>query len=174
MSEREAAREVLRELLHEAMTGGNGDHADPAGSVPAVPPPPVAAVLRPSTWARPPADGDVVGGGADGVTEPVTLDSDEDLQRFVGGLLARFEDPRERSAIRAGRLRFALRRSGAGGAPALPPAGTVRVDRGAVTERKVEEAAKAGARLVLGPGAVLTPLAREKARARGIEIERER
>jgi hypothetical protein len=27
---------------------------------------------------------------------------------------------------------------------------------------------------VLGPGAVLTPLAREKARAKGIEIERER
>ena len=49
----------------------------------------------------------------------------------------------------------------------------VRIDRGAVTERKVEEAAKAGARLVLGPGAVLTPLAREKARAKGIEIERE-
>jgi hypothetical protein len=42
-----------------------------------------------------------------------------------------------------------------------------------VTERKVEEAAKAGARLVLGPGAVLTPLARDKARAKGIEIERE-
>ena len=34
-------------------------------------------------------------------------------------------------------------------------------------------AAKAGGRLVLGPRAVLTPLAREKARALGIEIERE-
>ena len=52
--------------------------------------------------------------------------------------------------------------------------GVVRVARGAVTERTVEKAAKAGARLVLGRGAVLTPLAREKARARGIEIERER
>ena len=47
------------------------------------------------------------------------------------------------------------------------------MDRGAVTERKVDEAAKAGARLVLGPGAVLTPLARDKARAKGIKIERE-
>ena len=43
-----------------------------------------------------------------------------------------------------------------------------------MTERTVKEAAKAGARLVLGPGAVLTPLAREKARALGVEIERER
>ena len=57
---------------------------------------------------------------------------------------------------------------------AVSAPGVVRVERGAVTERKVEAAAKAGGRLVLGPGAVLTPLAREKARARGIQIERER
>ena len=63
-------------------------------------------------------------------------------------LLARFENPHEREATRAGRLRFTL--AGRGGAAA----GIVRVARGAVTERKVEEAAKAGARLVLGPGAV--------------------
>jgi hypothetical protein len=42
-----------------------------------------------------------------------------------------------------------------------------------VTERKVQEAAKAGGRIVLGRGAVLTPLAREKARALGVQIERE-
>ena len=50
----------------------------------------------------------------------------------------------------------------------------MRIERGAVTERTVKDAAAAGARLVLAPGAVLTPLAREKARALGIEIERER
>jgi hypothetical protein len=50
----------------------------------------------------------------------------------------------------------------------------VRVERGAVTERKVEEAARNGGRLVIGPRAILTPLAREKARTRGIQIERER
>jgi hypothetical protein len=177
MSERDDAREILRELLHEALAGRNGHHAEPAAGVPAVPAPPVAAVLRPSTWSRPPADGELVGGGPDGGTEVVSLDSDDDLQRFVGALLTRFENPRERSAIRAGKVRFVLRRSNGAGrpaGPAGPAAGTVRVDRGAVTERKVEEAAKAGARLVLGPRAVLTPLAREKARARGIEIERER
>jgi hypothetical protein len=70
--------------------------------------------------------------------------------------------------IRAGRLRFTLGRA-AGSSP-----GVVRVAHGAVTERKVKQAADAGARLVLGPGAVLTPLAREKARALGIDIERER
>src|ERR671922_128651 len=59
-------------------------------------------------------------------------------------------------------------------APGAAPAGAIHVARGAVTERKVDEAARTGARLVLGPRAVLTPLAREKARAKGIAIERER
>jgi len=50
----------------------------------------------------------------------------------------------------------------------------MRVERGAVTERTVKEAAAAGAGLVLAPRAVLTPLARERARELGVEIERER
>jgi hypothetical protein len=52
-----------------------------------------------------------------------------------------------------------------------PPAR--RVERGAVTERVVRDAARAGERLVLGPGAVLTPLARDRARTSGVEISRE-
>ncbi len=164
MSEREAAREMLRELLQEALAGPDGA----GGAVPQVPAPPVAAVLRPSTWTAPPAGGEVIGGDA-GV-ERVKLDSDDDLDRFVRGLLTRFENPGDREAIRAGRLRFTLGRAGEGGSSG----GAVRVERGAVTERKVEEAAKAGGRLVLGPGAVLTPLARDKARAKGIKIEREK
>ena len=172
MSEREAARELIRELLAEALAAPNGNgvpaahgaSGPPDGAAPAVyPPPPVAAVHRPSTWAAPAA-------------EPVAMRSDEDLERFVLALLARFEDAAQREAIRSGRVRFTL----GGGAPAPAPAGApaaggaVHVARGAVTERKVAEAAKAGARLVLGPGAVVTPLAREKARALGIELERER
>ena len=52
-----------------------------------------------------------------------------------------------------------------------PP--TRRVERGAVTEKVVRDAARAGQRLVLGPGAVLTPLARDRARASGVEISKE-
>jgi len=156
MSERESARDILRDLLQEALAGGNGN-----GVVPQIPPPPVAAVHRPSTWS--PAPGE----GAAGV-EHVRLESDADLDRFVRALLVRFESPQEREAVRAGRLRFTL------GSSEGPTAGAVRVERGAVTERKVEQAANAGGRLVLGPRAVLTPLAREKARAKGIEIEQER
>jgi hypothetical protein len=165
MSGREDAREILRELLHEALAGANG-----SGPAPTVPPPPVAAVHRPSTWSAPPVGGEVIGAGGDAATEWVTIDSDADLERFVHALLARLE--RDGEAIRTGRLRFALRRAGAG-APS-GSAGTILIERGAVTERTVEKAAKAGARLVLGAKAVPTPLAREKARALGIEIERER
>jgi hypothetical protein len=165
MSEHDA-REILRELLQEALAGPNGN-----GVTPQVPAPPVAAVLRPSTWTAPPAGGELIGGAAAPApaagAEFVALESDADLDRFVRALLARCENPQEREAIRSGRLRFTLSRGGA-------TAGVVRVERGAVTERKVGEAAKAGARLVLGPRAVLTPLAREKARAKGIDIERER
>jgi hypothetical protein len=54
------------------------------------------------------------------------------------------------------------------------PAAVQRVEKGAVTERMVAAAAKAGAALVLGPRAVLTPLARDKARALGVPVQKER
>jgi hypothetical protein len=144
------ARDILRELLAEALAGTNGN-----GVTPQVPPPPVAAVHRPATWEAP----------AGGV-ERVSLAGDDDLNRFVRDILTRAD----REAILAGRVRFTL--AGAEGSRA-EGTGPTRIDRGAVTERTVAAAAKAGGRLVLGPRAVLTPLAREKARALGIEIERE-
>jgi len=49
-----------------------------------------------------------------------------------------------------------------------------RIEKGAVTERAVIAAARAGEQLVLGPRAVLTPLARDKARALGVPVEKER
>ena len=52
--------------------------------------------------------------------------------------------------------------------------GVRRVEKGAVTERAVIAAARAGERLVLGPKAVLTPLGRDKARALGVTVEKER
>ena len=55
-----------------------------------------------------------------------------------------------------------------------PPVPVRRIERGAVTERVVRDAARAGERLVLGRGAVLTPLARDRARSSGVEIEKER
>ena len=136
------------------------------------------------------------------VSETVNLSTDEDLAAFVARLLDL--DPEAREDLRAGRKRFRLAvlshpqtpqapsvtqtasvpaasggsgTHGANGLTALngsagPPAR--RIERGAVTEKVVRDAARTGERLVLGPRAVLTPLARDRARASGVEISRER
>lgn len=102
--------------------------------------------------------------------EVVSIRTDTDLGNFVLHLLHLFENPKHRDALRAGRLRFRLAAPPAGG-PAQP---SHRIEKGAVTEAMVAASARAGARLVLGRRAVLTPLARDRARATGVEIVKER
>ena len=117
------------------------------------------------------------------VTETVNLSTDEDLAVFVKRLLDL--DPGQREELRSGRKRFRLASpqarsvpAGAGpssGAERAGPSAPVRhIERGAVTEAVIAAAARAGERLVLGRGAVLTPLARDRARASGVQIEKER
>jgi hypothetical protein len=124
------------------------------------------------------------------VTETVNLSTDEDLGAFVKRLLEL--DPHEREELRSGRKRFRLAAPQTPLAPSIPtvpsvPAAAVheaeraggttpvrRIERGAVTESMINQAARAGERLVLGRGAVLTPLARDRARASGVPIEKER
>jgi hypothetical protein len=90
----------------------------------------------------------------------------------VHRLLQRFEDPQERAAIRSGALRFSLRQAGA---TQIASTGSERrIDHGAVTERLVREAKAAGSSIVIGPKAVLTPLARDVARALGVTIQKEK
>ncbi|KWX01192.1 hypothetical protein TH66_02415 [Carbonactinospora thermoautotrophica] len=112
--------------------------------------------------------------------EPVTIADDADLHAFVLRLLELYEDPARREAVRTGRLRFRLTGPAPTQAeptqeePAAPRLPAVRrVERGAVTESTVVAAAKEGARLVLGRRAVITPLARERARALRVPIEKE-
>lgn len=101
--------------------------------------------------------------------QPVRLATDQELHEFVLHVLALADNPKRRRDLLAGRFRFTL-------APAAATASAAehRVEKGAVTERAVQAAASAGARLVLGPRAVLTPLARDRARALGVPIEKER
>jgi hypothetical protein len=102
--------------------------------------------------------------------EAVELRSDADLDGFVRRLAGLCADPGRRAALQQGRHGFRL----SAAAEPSPAAGdVVRVDRGAVTERTVSRAAAQGARLVLGKGAVLTPLARDKARTLGVAVEKE-
>jgi hypothetical protein len=164
----EAIRALVREVLAELVPGNPGrDAGGPAR--------PVSAHLG-SPQGTAAGSGPVQGGLLHPVTEDVesvevvSLRTDADLAGFVLRLLHLFENPKHRDALRAGRLRFRL------AATAVP--GSVRpshrVEKGAVTEAMVAAAAKAGARLVLGPRAVLTPLGRDRARAAGVEIVKER
>jgi len=114
------------------------------------------------------------------VTETVNLSTDEDLASFMKRLLDL--DPDQREELRSGRKRFRLGVAPAASVPTGAPHGAERageptpvrrIERGAVTEAVISQAARAGQRLVLGRAAVLTPLARDRARASGVQIEKE-
>lgn len=97
--------------------------------------------------------------------ETVRIASDHDLAAFV----ARIIEPATLEKLRAGQLRFTL-----GAAPATASAvPATPALTGVVTEQKIV-GLKGQTRLVLAPDAVLTPLARDKARRLGLTIERRR
>ncbi|HEX2214509.1 MAG TPA: hypothetical protein VHH12_13885 [Mycobacterium sp.] len=156
-------REQLRQLVREVVREAVGDLAPSAR-----PPSPPTPITPP----RPPA-GPVPTGplAADerARTDTVRIATDRDLDVFVRNLLRLFENPKTRADLRQGRLNFRLASTDSRG-----PGASRRVERGAVTERQVAEIAESGASLVLGPRAVLTPLARERARALGVTIHKER
>ncbi|WP_222432382.1 hypothetical protein [Leekyejoonella antrihumi] len=154
----QVVREVVADVAaKEITTVGEGAHATRS-----------AAAQSPGPTAQPTGP---ISGAARSRTERVRITSDADLQQFAFHLVGLFENPKAREDIRTGRLRFQL----AGGATAPAASGAVeRIDSGAVTERRVAAAAEAGASLLLGRRAVLTPLAREKARALGVPVEKER
>ena len=101
--------------------------------------------------------------------DTVRIASDNDLDAFVRQLLRLFENPKTRADLRSGRLSFRL-----AGTSAHSAAASHRIDSGAVTERQIVDIAASGGALVLGRKAILTPLAREKARALGVTIHKER
>lgn len=153
--------DVLRSLVREVLADLLPQTPAPASAAPPAPPAPAA-----------PAQDGPVFTPRDGVrdVQTVSLRTDAELAAFVTRLLHLFENPARRADLQAGRLRFRLAPAGVAGSP--PPAH--RIEKGAVTEAAVRAAARDGARLVLGRGAVLTPLARDRARAAGVEIEKER
>jgi hypothetical protein len=147
-------RDVVSEMVASSAQG--------LGVAPAAPAPPVSS--------HPEAD---ISGRRR--TAAVRIDSDSDLAAFVRHLLTLFENPKNRQDVRAGRHTFRLISHAT--APKLLGAESTlsacRVERGAVTERQIKSIAESRQRLVLGRAAVLTPLARERARALGVPIEKE-
>lgn len=126
----------------------------------------------------------------------VRIANDGDLAALVAEVLALASDKSSAARLRSGLLRFTLgdAPAAASAAPAQArpqvqaqtpaaapaaaepaaqaPSSVLRIEKGAITERVIAQAAQSGARLVLGPRAVLTPLAREGARKHRVVIER--
>jgi hypothetical protein len=99
-------------------------------------------------------------GGALAAVESVRIGNDAELAAFVRRVLEK------QDTVRAGQLRFTLC-----AAPTSSVGGTIVT--GVVTEHVVNKHASAGT-LVVGPDAVLTPLARDRARKLNLKIERRR
>lgn len=113
--------------------------------------------------------------------EQVRIASDADLAAFVRRLLHLSRDADARREIEQGRWIFRL----GDGAPAAPTGGdrrlasparpaekVERIERGFLSERQVDALPPDLTRLVIGKAVRLTPLAKDRLRQRGIEIER--
>lgn len=95
--------------------------------------------------------------------ETVRIGSDAELQAFI----ARISSPGVIESVRAGKLRFTL------GQTASAPTSPGYILEGVISEQKIS-ALGAKSTVILGPTAVLTPLARDRARKLGLKIERRR
>jgi hypothetical protein len=96
--------------------------------------------------------------------ETVRIANDHDLASFI----ARVTEPATLEKLRTGKLRFTL-----GAAPAPMATASAPALTGVITEQKIDQLKGAGS-ITLAPGAVLTPLARDRARKLGLTIERRR
>ena len=113
----------------------------------------------------------------------VTVRSQEDLDAVVRRVLDDARSAGRRRAIETGEVRFVLD-SHASPGPPRPSSGQASqhgsgsvghhvVEQGVLTERKVIAASRSGSAIVVTSKVVITPLARERARALGVEIQRE-
>ncbi len=100
----------------------------------------------------------------------IRVENDSDLKLFARTVLSLAENKGERDRILSGAYPFQLSGAGAPVAMSAPS----RLDHGVVTESTLVKLPKGTKVLELGPGVVVTPLARERARALGIKLEMRR
>jgi len=110
--------------------------------------------------------------------ETVSLNSDEDLNRFVLRLLDLAQDGRSLQEIKSGRWRFRLeggpRATSSAAVTAAFAAATcpvVNFERGLITERQVAGISH-GSLVRVGKRVRFTPLAQDELRRKGVQIER--
>jgi hypothetical protein len=112
--------------------------------------------------------------------ERIAIANDTDLIGFARRVLSLAGDPAKAKEIAAGRYPFRLERPTEARAAPAPRAAPVtppvaqphRIDSGVVTESTLNKLPRGLARLLLGPGVTVTPLAKDRARALGLTFER--
>ena len=108
--------------------------------------------------------------------ERVSIASDADLAAFVARRLELTRNGQARREIEDQRHVFRLAAAAAPGeraaSPARPVVNSARIDKGMVSERQIDALPPGTSQLVIGKSVRLTPLARDRARARGINLER--
>lgn len=111
--------------------------------------------------------------------EVVTINSDQDLARFVQRLLSMTRNENSRAEIQSGRHVFRLSRDGGSTAssrtadrPASTRGKTVRFDSGLVTEKQVRNLPEDIDIVEAGNSVRFTPLASDALRQAGIKIRR--
>lgn len=103
--------------------------------------------------------------------ESVSIGSDVELATFVHRLLDLAENSQTRDDIRAGRLKFELATVASNQRSEVKPVALPPPPR-FVTERQVDALPEGTSVMAVGKGTRLTPLARDRLRARNIKIER--
>ena len=162
--DRDELRALVREVVRDAVASLKTPEPGPPAPTAVAPAPPASVAEQMGVQPTGPRASE-----GRNRTETVRLSDDAELDGFVRKLLRLFENPKNRADLKAGRLRFRLASKATGAGSGGP---VHRVDSGAVTERYLADLA--GGTLILGRRAVLTPLAREKARSLGITITKER
>lgn len=148
-------REVIREVLQDV----------------------VASQVREAVAGADPGAGSRAPDGA----EVVAIRSQADLDAAIRRVLADGGHPARRAALQSGKVRFVLgvqpasqsAAQSAAQATASAAGGVHRVERGALTERQVRAAGQQGAVIHITRRVVVTPLAKERARAMGVQIVKE-
>ena len=108
------------------------------------------------------------------LSQSVRIADDNELAKFVARLILELGDPATAAQLRSGSRRFTLAARRRLPKPAVEgPSPNLPTLQGVITESKLDRLA-AGGVVVLGAGAILTPLARDKARKLGLKIERVR
>lgn len=120
----------------------------------------------------------IAAGQVDGATgaEVIAIRSQADLDAAIRRVLSDAAHPARRAAVQSGKVKFVLGEAkpvGTNQGARATGAQVHRVERGALTERHVRAAGQQGASIHISRRVVVTPLAKERARAMGVEIVKE-